>query len=94
MDLLASFEALSLVMLTDYVSHRQEENLQLDFKTLSDPSMERGDDKRRLAQMLSAFANSSGGLIVWAWKHGPTTMAWIALSRCRRYRTLRCCSPA
>jgi hypothetical protein len=65
MELFATFEALSLAMLQDYVSRRQEENLQLDFKTLVEPNMERGDDKKHLAQMLSAFANSSGGLIVW-----------------------------
>jgi hypothetical protein len=65
MELLAAFEALSLATLQDYVSRQQEENLQLDFKTLAEPNMERGDDKRNLAQMLSAFANSSGGLIVW-----------------------------
>jgi Putative DNA-binding domain len=65
MELLATFEALSLAVLQDYVSRQQEENLQLDFKTLSEPNMQTGDDKRNLAQMLSAFANSSGGLIVW-----------------------------
>ena len=65
MELLVVFEELSASMLQDYVSRRQEENLQLDFKTLTEPKMERGDDKRHLAQMLSAFANSSGGLIVW-----------------------------
>jgi hypothetical protein len=65
MELLATFEALSLAVLQDYVSRGQEENLQLDFKTLSEPNMQSGDDKRNLAQMLSAFANSSGGLIVW-----------------------------
>lgn len=65
MELLSVFEALSLAVLQDYVSRQQEENLQLDFKTLAEPNMERGEDKRNLAQMLSAFANSSGGLIVW-----------------------------
>jgi hypothetical protein len=65
MDLLETFETLSLTSLQEFVSRRQEENLQLDFKTLAEPNMERGDDKKNLAQMLSAFANSSGGLIVW-----------------------------
>jgi hypothetical protein len=65
MELLATFEALSLAVLEDYVSRQQEENLQLDFNTLVEPNMERGDDKWHLAQMLPAFANSSGGPIVW-----------------------------
>jgi schlafen family protein len=52
-------------VLRGFVARKQEENLQLDFKGLTEPNMERGDDKRHLAQMLSAFANSSGGLIVW-----------------------------
>lgn len=65
MELLATFDALSLPVLQDYVARRQEENLQLDFKTLAEPNMERGEDKRHLAQMLSAFSNSSGGLIIW-----------------------------
>jgi hypothetical protein len=37
MELLATFEALSLAVLQDYVSRQQEENLQLDFKTLTEP---------------------------------------------------------
>src|ERR1700724_1627763 len=72
MELLVAFDALSLAVLQDYVSRRQEENLQIDFKTLAEPNMERGDDKRQLAQMLSAFANSSGGLIVWGVDASPT----------------------
>lgn len=65
MDLFTAFEELSLRTLQDYVVRGQEENLQLEFKTLSEPNMERGDDKGALAKMLSAFGNSSGGLIVW-----------------------------
>ena len=36
MELLATFETLSLPMLQDYVSRQQEENPQLDFKTLAE----------------------------------------------------------
>jgi hypothetical protein len=65
MDLPDAFLALSLEELQAYQARRQEENLQLDFKLLNESNMVRGDDKRHLAQMLSAFANSSGGLIIW-----------------------------
>jgi predicted HTH transcriptional regulator len=63
------------------VSRQQEENLQRDFKTLVEPNMERGDDKRHLAEMLSAFANSSGGLIVLG-RGREAQQQWCGL-RCR-----------
>jgi hypothetical protein len=65
MDLLTAFDSLSLETLRDYVACQQEENLQLEFKTLPEPDLRRGDDKKQLARMISAFANSSGGLIIW-----------------------------
>jgi len=46
MELLAAFDALSHSVLQDYVARRQEENLQLDFKTLAEP---RGDAYGRRA---------------------------------------------
>jgi len=65
MDLAATFDSLSREALEGYVARKQEENLQLEFKTLSTPDLERGEDKKLLARVVSAFANSSGGLVVW-----------------------------
>jgi predicted HTH transcriptional regulator len=49
----------------DYVGRGQEENLQLDFKTINRADFTRADDKKNLAKALSGFANSSGGIVVW-----------------------------
>jgi predicted HTH transcriptional regulator len=49
------------------VDERRQEDVQLDFKSKADPS--RGsandEDKRTLAEALSGFANSAGGLLIW-----------------------------
>jgi len=65
MNILETFENLSLKQLRDYVARRQEEHLYLDFKLVNNASLASTDDKRNLARVLSGFANSSGGLIIW-----------------------------
>ncbi len=65
MNLLDTFNKLSLEDLIEYVNSKQEENHVLDFKTVSNPRLTSGDDKKNLAKSLSGFANSGGGLIVW-----------------------------
>jgi Putative DNA-binding domain len=49
------------------VSERRQENVSLEFKTKSNPATGElnRDDRRNLGIALSAFANSTGGLIVW-----------------------------
>ncbi len=65
MNIVETFELLSLEHLCDYIARSQEEHLYLDFKLLKDASLASSDDKRNLARALSGFANSSGGLIIW-----------------------------
>jgi hypothetical protein len=64
MDLRTTYESLSLDVLREYVARKQEENLHLEFKRVSNPDLT-SNDKKHLARMMSAFANSAGGLIVW-----------------------------
>ena len=49
------------------VTARQQENVQLDFKSKADArhGSPNDDDKRTLAEALSGFANSAGGLLIW-----------------------------
>src|SRR5713101_6582482 len=54
---------MDVAAIENFVADRQEENLHLDFKT-ADPRLSR-DDRRNLAEAISGFANSDGGLIVW-----------------------------
>ena len=65
MDLERTFESLDLEMLQNYRAQQQEENLQLEFKLIEVAALSRRDDRRNLAQALSGFSNSSGGLIIW-----------------------------
>ncbi len=65
-DLQLRFESLDLAALQDFISARQEENLHLDFKTITDCAFAQAEDRKNLALALSGFANSDGGIIVWA----------------------------
>ena len=65
MDLLEWFEALNKRKIEAFVADKREEDLQLEFKTVSSSRMENRDDRKNFAKALSGFANSSGGLIVW-----------------------------
>jgi hypothetical protein len=65
MNIVETFEQLSMEHLNDYIARNQEEHLYLDFKLLKDASLASSDDKRNLARALSGFSNSSGGLIIW-----------------------------
>ena len=59
------FNGLTLQMIESFVDEGQEEHLSLEFKTLGGPELRSGSDKRSLAEALSGFANSSGGVVVW-----------------------------
>lgn len=65
MNIVESFDQLSLSRLNEYKALKQEEHLFLDFKLVSNPALVSRDDRRNLAKALSGFANSSGGLVVW-----------------------------
>lgn len=59
------YASLQLDHLNEFVETGREEDLQLDFKTVSRSDLAAKDDRRSLARALSGFANSSGGLVVW-----------------------------
>ena len=65
MDLLEWFESLNKRKIEAFVADKREEDLQLEFKTVSSSGMENRDDRKNFAKALSGFANSSGGLMVW-----------------------------
>ncbi len=65
MDLLEWFEALNKRKIEAFVADKREEDLQLEFKTVSSSGMGNRDDRKNFAKALSGFSNSSGGLIVW-----------------------------
>ncbi len=48
----------------EFIHNGKQENLFLDFKTVSKATFSR-DDRKTLAKALSGFANSSGGLVIW-----------------------------
>lgn len=59
------FDSLTLEAVRDFVARGQEEHLTLEFKTLGSPPFHGRDDRRNLARVLSGFANSAGGILVW-----------------------------
>lgn len=65
MTIEVDYEALSVETLQRYLGERQEENLNLDFKTVGSPDLAQREDRRSVARALSGFANANGGLIVW-----------------------------
>ncbi len=63
MTLQERFAAIDLATIDSFIVDEHEENLHIDFK-IADPRFSR-DDRRNLAEAISGFANSDGGLIVW-----------------------------
>jgi hypothetical protein len=49
----------------EFVASRQEEGLSLEFKSVADAEFSAGSDRKHLAEVLSGFANSAGGIVVW-----------------------------
>lgn len=68
LNIAATFEAVDRTMIEAWIANQQEENLHLEFKTLSNVSMKGPDDKKNLAKTVSGFANSGGGILVWGVK--------------------------
>lgn len=62
------FDSINIDLVEHFIQIRQQEHLQLEFKTVRDTEMRSSDDKRNLARSLSGFANSSGGLVIWGVK--------------------------
>lgn len=52
-----------------YISEGQEENINLEFKTVNHPDINSlVFDKKNISKTLSGFANSNGGIIIWGIK--------------------------
>lgn len=65
MTLEAQFDSLDLNAINAYLAAGQEEHVSLEFKLINDPELGNRVDRRHLATVMSGFANSSGGLVVW-----------------------------
>lgn len=65
MTLADQFDALDLNAINEFLARGQEEHVSLEFKLINDPDLANRDDRRNFATLMSGFANSSGGLIVW-----------------------------
>jgi hypothetical protein len=63
-SLFDQFNALTTSDILAFVADRRGEDLTLDFK-LASKNFDHADERKVLAATISAFANSSGGLIVW-----------------------------
>jgi len=65
MDIYEFYRHINKGIIENFVSDKQEENLNLEFKTVSDADFSNREDRKNFAIALSGFANSSGGIIVW-----------------------------
>ena len=68
MDLEAYFESINLAEIDRYIDEGQEENVNLEFKTVNHPiynNSNREFDKKNLSEVISGFANSNGGIVIW-----------------------------
>lgn len=64
MDTKELFDALDLRSIRGFLETGREEDLHLEFKTVSVQPFNK-DDKKNYAKALSGFANSDGGIVVW-----------------------------
>lgn len=65
MSLVEDFDQLTVDNIADFIRVGKEEHLQLDFKTINNPSLSNRDDRKNLAKCISGFANSAGGIVIW-----------------------------
>lgn len=71
MNLKSYFENIDINEIDRYISDGQEENLNLEFKSVVHPNYNthnREDDKKNISKTFSGFANSNGGIVVWGIK--------------------------
>ena len=68
MDINDYFEKIDIDEIERFVNDGQEENLNIEFKTVNHPNYNdknKDYDKKNISKSLSGFANSDGGIIVW-----------------------------
>ncbi|MDX2174781.1 MAG: ATP-binding protein [Bacteroidota bacterium] len=71
MKLKEYFNSIDLNEINRFIDEGQEENLNLEFKTVNHPEYNENNrefDKKNISEALSGFANSSGGIIIWGIK--------------------------
>lgn len=65
------FESIDLAEIEKMIQDKQEENLFLEFKTVNHPffnNQNREFDYKNISEVISGFANSNGGIILWGIK--------------------------
>jgi predicted HTH transcriptional regulator len=65
MELEKFYRRINKKMIDSFINDKQEEHLTLEFKTVKTADLLDKQDKKKFAEALSGFANSSGGVIVW-----------------------------
>lgn len=65
MDLREQFDAVDRAAIHGLIESGREEDVRLDFKTVSAADLSSRPDRKNLAIALSGFANSSGGIVIW-----------------------------
>ena len=71
MNLKEYFNTIDLAEIDRYLLDKQEENIELEFKTVNHPDYNetnRKFDKEHISKVLSGFANSNGGVVIWGIK--------------------------
>src|SRR6266566_2213429 len=65
------FDAIDIKEIDRFLNDKQEENTELEFKTVNHPDYNddnRHYDKINISEVLSGFANSNGGIVIWGIK--------------------------
>ncbi len=65
MDITELYEQIDAAGVQRLVDEKREEDLFLDFKTITRSDLSSKEDRKNFAKALSGFANSSGGIILW-----------------------------
>lgn len=58
-------DSLDEASILQLVNRQEQEHLHLDFKTVNHGDFRSRDDRRSLAEAISGFANSDGGVVIW-----------------------------
>jgi len=71
MDLKQYFDNIDLSEIERMITDGQEENVHIEFKTAVHPNYNidnREFDKKNFSEVISGFANSNGGILIWGVK--------------------------
>jgi len=90
MALKDDFDAINVDTVRRFVADGREEDVHLDFKIVSDPSLSR-DDRKNFAIALAGFANSDGGIVVWGVDARPNAQGVDCASALREIPNVQQC---